>query len=81
VLSKRVKGEPGENMDEAIACHRASPQVLTRAALPHDWAHAQMNLEIALGDRVKGERGENVEESIASTTGVLGSVYEGRVSI
>ncbi|MEG3845301.1 tetratricopeptide repeat-containing protein, partial [Microcoleus sp. herbarium14] len=61
----RIREDKAENIEKAIACYQAALQVLTRAALPLDWAMTQIGLAAAYGQRIKEDRGENLEKAIA----------------
>ncbi|MGD1938922.1 MAG: tetratricopeptide repeat protein, partial [Cyanophyceae cyanobacterium] len=63
---ERIRGERGDNIEEAIAACQQALEVRTREAFPEQWAMTQNNLANAYCDRVRGERGENIEEAIAA---------------
>ncbi|MFM6004258.1 MAG: hypothetical protein ACKPB7_13450, partial [Sphaerospermopsis kisseleviana] len=60
----RIKGDRGENIEQAIAAYNLALDVYTRAAFPQDWAMTQNNLGSAYKNRIKGDRGENIELAI-----------------
>ncbi|MCB0041377.1 MAG: CHAT domain-containing protein, partial [Caldilinea sp.] len=53
-------------IEEAIAAYRQALEVMTRAAMPVEWAQAMMNLATAYSDRIRGDRAQNIEEAIAA---------------
>ncbi|MDZ8033573.1 CHAT domain-containing protein, partial [Nostoc sp. DedSLP04] len=58
-------------IEQAIAAYTAALTVLTREALPQDWAMTQNNLAIAYSYRIKGDKAENIEQAIAAYTAAL----------
>jgi CHAT domain-containing protein/tetratricopeptide (TPR) repeat protein len=64
-FSERVRGDRADNLEQAIACHRAALEVYTRQAHPLDWATTQDNLGTAFSERVRGDRADNLEQAIA----------------
>ncbi|WP_348235326.1 CHAT domain-containing tetratricopeptide repeat protein [Trichocoleus sp. DQ-A3] len=57
-------GDRAENVEEAIACHQAALQVITRDANPELWGEVQNKLAIAYDQRIKGDQAENLENAI-----------------
>jgi CHAT domain-containing protein len=51
-------------MEQAIASYQQVLQVMTREAMPVEWATAMMNLATAYSDRIRGDRAENMEQAI-----------------
>lgn len=61
----RISGERRDNVEAAIACHKAALKVYTRKAYPEEWAMTQVCLGIAYMDRISVERRDNVDAAIA----------------
>ena len=59
------------DLEKAIACYRDALEVITRQAMPVEWAQTTTNLGNAYSDRIRGERAENLEEAIACYRGAL----------
>ncbi|MFN8442543.1 MAG: tetratricopeptide repeat protein [Caldilineaceae bacterium] len=55
-----------ENLERAIAAYEQALQVMTRQAMPVEWATTTMNLATAYKNRIRGERAENLERAIAA---------------
>ena len=62
--SKRIRGDLRKNLERAIEGYEAALEVLTREALPVQWAGVQMNLATAYRRRIGGDPGENLERAI-----------------
>nr|WP_290225480.1 CHAT domain-containing protein [Trichocoleus desertorum] len=52
------------NLEIAIAAYEQSLQVITREAMPFEWATSMMNLANAYYSRIRGDRAENIEIAI-----------------
>ena len=52
------------NLELAIASYQQSLQVLSREAMPVEWAQAMMNLANAYYSRIRGDRAQNIEDAI-----------------
>ena len=59
-------GQRAINMELAITAYEEVLQVMTREAMPREWATAKMNLAIAYSDRIRGERAANLEAAITA---------------
>ncbi|MEQ9621618.1 CHAT domain-containing protein [Coleofasciculus chthonoplastes] len=57
-------GDRAENVEEAIACHQAALQVISREGNPQLWGDTQNRLAIAYSQRIKGDQAENLENAI-----------------
>lgn len=57
-------GDLAQNVEEAIACHQAILQAITRQTNPELWGELQNKLAIAYCERIKGDRAENLENAI-----------------
>ena len=64
-LRNRIRGDKAENIERAIAGYEQALQVMTRQAMPVEWAQTMMNLAIAYSDRIRGDKAENIERAIA----------------
>jgi len=62
----RIRGERAENLEAAIAAYAQALTVMTRQAMPIEWAQTTMNLANAYYSRIRGERAENLEAAIAA---------------
>lgn len=58
-------GDRRLNMELCIAAYQQSLQVMTREAMPVEWAASMNNLAIAYKDRIRGDRAQNLEDAIA----------------
>jgi tetratricopeptide (TPR) repeat protein len=59
-------GQRAINIKLAIAAYEQSLQVMTREAMPVDWAASMMNLASAYRIRIRGDRAQNIEDAIAA---------------
>ena len=66
--SDRIRGDRAENLEQAIAAYQQALEVMTRQAMPVEWAQAMMNLATAYYYRIRGDRAENLEQAIAPTS-------------
>jgi CHAT domain-containing protein len=71
LLQQFPLGQRAINMELAIAAYEQVLEVMTRAAMPVEWATAQMNLATAYYSRIRGDRAENLELAIAAYEQVL----------
>ena len=69
--SDRIRGDHAENLELAIKSLEAALTVLTREALPQEWAMTQMNLGTDYSDRIRGDHAENLELAIKSLEAAL----------
>ncbi|MBW4653287.1 MAG: tetratricopeptide repeat protein [Kaiparowitsia implicata GSE-PSE-MK54-09C] len=53
------------NLELSIAAYEQSLQVMTRDAMPRQWATSMMNLAMAYQNRIHGDRAQNIEDAIA----------------
>ncbi|MEM7553356.1 MAG: CHAT domain-containing tetratricopeptide repeat protein, partial [Cyanobacteria bacterium P01_A01_bin.84] len=60
----RIKGERGENIENAISAYQQALTIYTQQDFPYEWAMTQNNLGITYRERIKGKRGENIENAI-----------------
>jgi predicted LPLAT superfamily acyltransferase len=67
----RIQGDPAENLETAITRGDAALEVLTREAMPVEWAQAQLNRANAYTQRIRGDRADNVENAIAGYNAAL----------
>ena len=56
----------GINTELAIAAYEAVLEVMTREAMPMDWARVQMNLALTYRKRIRGDQTTNLEQGIAA---------------
>ncbi|MEN8446371.1 MAG: hypothetical protein ABG776_15325, partial [Cyanobacteria bacterium J06555_13] len=63
-LAQNSQGSLAENIEGAIEAYQHHMQVVTRRAMPVEWAHSMMNLANAYQNRIEGSRVENIEKSI-----------------
>jgi CHAT domain-containing protein len=70
----REQGKRADNLEEAIKAYEAALTLLTRQALPQQWATAQHNLGNAYNDRIRGYKADNVELAIQAYQAAL-TVY------
>ena len=70
-LKNRIKGETGQNIDNAIACYRQILEVATRSTMPMQWAQTTMNLANAYAQQVRGDRADHLEQAIVCYEHVL----------
>ena len=66
LISQFPLGTRWLNLELAIAAYQQSLQVMTREAMPVEWATLMNNLANAYADRIRGDRAENLEQSIAA---------------
>ena len=52
----RIRGDKAENIEHAIAGYEQALQVMTRQAMPVEWATTMMNLATAYSDRIRGDK-------------------------
>ncbi|MEM6904159.1 MAG: hypothetical protein AAF556_13055, partial [Pseudomonadota bacterium] len=52
------------NMELAIAAYQQALKVMTREAMPVEWAASMMNLANAYQHRIRGEQAQNIEDAI-----------------
>ncbi|MCA1995197.1 MAG: tetratricopeptide repeat protein, partial [Coleofasciculus sp. S288] len=64
VIAEFPLGDRAQNVEEAIACHQAVLQVITRQTNPELWGDIQDRMAIAYCERIKGDRAENLENAI-----------------
>ncbi|MEQ8539329.1 MAG: tetratricopeptide repeat protein [Coleofasciculus sp. D1-CHI-01] len=64
VICEFPLGDRMENVEEAIACHQAALQVISREGNPQLWGDTQNRLAIAYSLRIKGDQAENLETAI-----------------
>jgi len=57
--------------EEKIAALEAALMVVTREALPQQWAQTQSDLAIAYRTRIRGDRADNLEKAIAASEAAL----------
>ncbi|MEA5464043.1 CHAT domain-containing protein, partial [Leptothoe sp. PORK10 BA2] len=69
--SDRIRGDRADNLEQAIAAYEQVLEVMTREAMPVEWATAQMNLALAYYSRIRGDRADNLEQAIAAYEQVL----------
>ncbi|MEL7226083.1 MAG: CHAT domain-containing protein, partial [Cyanobacteria bacterium J06576_12] len=67
----RIRGDRAENIELAIAAYGQSLDVMTRSAMPIDWATSMNNLANAYADRIREDRAENIEAAIAAYSKAL----------
>jgi CHAT domain-containing protein len=60
----RIKGDPAENLEEAINYFQAALLIRTRDDFPMDWVRCQTNLGNAYKIRIFGDETENLELAI-----------------
>ena len=61
----RIRGDRAENLERAIDGYQQALQVMTRQAMPVEWAQTMMNLANAYYYPHPGRRAENIEQAIA----------------
>ena len=61
----RIRGERAENLEQAIAHYQQVLEVMTRQAMPLEWATTMNNLANSYRNRIRGERVGNLEQAIA----------------
>lgn len=64
VICEFPLGDRMENVEEAIACHQAALEVISREGNPELWGDTQNRLAIAYSQRIKGDQAENLETAI-----------------
>ena len=62
--SNRIRGDRAENIEQAIAAYQQALQVMTRQAMPVEWAQTMMGLANAYYTRIRGDQAENIERAI-----------------
>ena len=67
----RIRGDRADNLEKAIAAYEAALTVLTRDALPSEWALTQSNLGLAYRNRIRGDRADNLEKAISAYEAAL----------
>ena len=67
----RIRGDRTDNLESTIAGYDAALEVITREAMPVEWAKTQMNLGIAFANRFRGDRTDNLEIAIAGYDAAL----------
>ena len=53
-----------DNIEQAIEYYQQALKVITRQAMPVEWAGTMMNLGIAYRHRIRGDRMDNIEQAI-----------------
>lgn len=64
LIAEFRRGDRAQNVEEAIACHQAVLQVITRDTNPELWGDIQDRLATAYCNRIKGDQAENLENAI-----------------
>ena len=60
----RIRYERVDNIEQAITAYQQALQVMTREAMPIEWAHSMHNLANAYRDRIFGDHADNIEQAI-----------------
>ena len=63
-LAQSLSGDRAENIEQAIDAYQQALQVMTRQAMPVEWAQTMINLAMAYYYRIRGDRAENIEQAI-----------------
>ena len=66
VYCERVRGDRAQNLEDAIAAYQQSLQVMTREAMPLEWAGLMNNLASVYAARIRGDRIQNLKNAVAA---------------
>ena len=66
-----MKGDRADNLEKAIDAYQRALTVMTRDALPQEWAKTHHNLAFVYRDRIRGDPADNRDKAIDALKGAL----------